>query len=256
MNLLKISNKIREAVIIRSLLFIIIVAAVRAQQLVPSWFQSLPEHEQINIAVGYTGRYRDRELARQAALNQARKNLAKQLKIRLIFEIQEMSDGYYRLIQPTFEEIYFENIKVYVDTHSQVLDSAYLDNRYYILLANSKNIEFDSIENGWGAKPSWTDQIPQSDNYVYGVGIVANYSYWKNGWQDADGYARFDACKNLRIQTASIRARNRMDNHSMHRKILKQSIDITVANSRIIERWYDIQRDVFYSLCRIPISNQ
>jgi len=227
-----------------------------AQEVIPVWFKSVPIDTEANLTVGYTGKFRDKNLARRVALNQARKNLAKQLKIRLIFEIQELSDGYYRLIQPTFEKIFCENINAYVDSNSVILDSAFIDDRYYILLASDANFsDFDSSQTTWGAKPPWIESLPKSNKYVYGLGMVANYSYWKNGWQDADGYARFDACKNLKINTSSIRTQNRMNRRVMNRKILRQSVDITAENSRIIKRWYDLQRDVFYSLCRIPVQN-
>jgi len=206
LNQLKISKKILEAVLIRSLFFIFLFSTglLEAQQSVPTWFKTLPQSGRVNISVGYTGKYRDKQLARQAALNQARKNLAKQKQVRLIFEIQEMSDGYYRLMQPTFEEIYFEKVKFQVDSHSVILDSAFIDDRYFILLTDDESYrDFHSLQVNWGAKPRWTETMPESKKYVYGVGMVANYSYWKNGWQDADSYARFDACKNMQLKSAS-----------------------------------------------------
>ncbi|MCF7885130.1 MAG: hypothetical protein K9M80_01425 [Candidatus Marinimicrobia bacterium] len=238
-------------------LFFISLYFLTAQQIVPEWFKVLPQHDPaINLAVGYTGKYRDRQLAQKAALNQARKNLAKQLRVRLIFEIQEISDGYYRLIQPTFEEIYYENLQAHIDTNSFVLDSVFVEDRCYILLSTDDNFTIKRSQlSNWGEKPIWTDSLPKKSNFVYGVGIVANYSYWKNGWQDADEYARFDACKNLKLESSSIRTEKRTGQYTINRKILRQSVDISVANSKIIERWYDIQRNVFYSLCRIPIQS-
>jgi hypothetical protein len=228
-----------------------------SQQIVPAWFKKIPDPGNgINLAVGYTGKFRDKKLAKKVALNQARKNMAKQLRIRLIFEIKEMSDGHYRLIQPTFEQIYYENVQNYVDNCSFILDSAFVDDRYYILLATDEKFK---VPGGglatWGPKPVWTDNLPEEQEYAYGIGIVANYSYWKNGWRDADEYARFDACKNLEIRNSSIRTEKRTDEYTINRKVMRQSVDMAVANSKIIERWYDMQRDVYYSLCRIPISS-
>lgn len=228
------------------------------QDRIPSWFKSLPQQaNSTTLSVGMTGSFSDRHLARKVAIHKARKTMAKQIRIRLIFEVQEMSDGFYRLFQPTFEQIYYENIMAYVDTSSIVVDSAFIDNRYYVLLSLfplRKSINSSIIS--WGTQPEWIEKLPDKDGYVYGIGMVANYSLWKNGWNDADEFARFDACKNFKINTAAIRTKKHTDQYTEERKILRQSVDIAVANSVIIERWYDQEQDIFYSLCRIPYEGK
>ena len=238
-------------------IFVVLITLLEfviGQGQIPSWFKSLPQQENSAIiSVGMTGNYSDRQLARKVAIHKARKTMAKQIRIRLIFEVQEMSDGFYRLFQPTFEQIYYENVLAYVDTTSSVVDSAFIDNRYYVLLSLfplRENINSSII--GWGARPDWIEKLPDKPGYVYGIGMVANYSLWKNGWNDADELARFDACKNLKINTAAIRTKKHTDGYTDERKIMRQSVDIAVANSVIIERWYDQKQDIFYSLCRIP----
>ena len=224
-----------------------------SQEKVPEWFKKLPG-KSADLSVGYTGQFLDKQLARDVALYHAYKSLAKQQKVRLIFELKQFSDGTYRLIQPTFQQIYYENILSQVKEQSIPLDSCFLQGRYFILLGYDHDKEFkingDTVN--WGTKPEWVNSLPASEDYVYGLGMVANYSSWKNGWQDADEYARFAACKNLRVKASSIRKEKQVNGLTTLRSISRQAVDTSIYNTKIIKRWYDLERDIFYSLCRAP----
>lgn len=82
--------------------------------------------------------------------------------------------------------------------------------------------------------------------------MVSNYSSWVRAWKDADEYARFDLGKNLKIAAHSVHATRRDNHFVIESKILRQSYNETIHDSKIAARWYDRENDTYYSLCRQP----
>lgn len=226
------------------------------QEIIPSWFEELPQSPAgIMFATGYAGKYSNQRLARRMAIYRGVKNLAKQKKIRLIFKVEELSDGRFRLLNPSFQEIFQEDVFNQVKSDFAVLDSAITEEGYFVLLGSParKSIRLHSSRTKtWDKKPSWTESLPQSQKWLYGVGIVANYSSMVRAWEDADEYARFDLGKNLEIETESIHAIQRDNRYLIESKIYKQTYDIILKEAVITHRWYDTDQDIYYSLCRMP----
>lgn len=214
----------------------------------------MPESPQGTMyAVGYAGKYQNPALAREAALQQALNNMAKQSQTRLIFEIEDITDGIFRLLNPTFDLSYEATALLKIAQNYTALDSSVTADGYFVLISYPPIMRTISAnDKGWGARPDWTISLPLSKEYVYGIGIVSNYSSWVRAWKDADEYARFDLGKNIEIAARSIHAVQRDNKYVVESKIIRQSYDLTLMNSVIIARWYDINNDIFYSLCRQP----
>lgn len=114
----------------------VFVYLITAQEIVPAWFEELPEAPAgFHYAVGYSGKYIDQSLAREAALSLAVSNLAKQLEARLVFELEELSDGRYRLLNPSFELCYDASRIAQIYENYTALDSSITSDGYFILIA-------------------------------------------------------------------------------------------------------------------------
>jgi len=231
------------------------------QTLIPAWFEEIPKSPVgIMLSVGYCGKYQDKNLARQAAINHAQIVMAKQEQIRLIFEVEEFADGRLRLLNPTFEQFYEESILSRIMQDYAVVDSLSTEDAYYVLLSYPSGDRLSIKSTGgksWGAQPKWTKELPGSGNFVYGIGMVGKYSSSVRAWKDADEYARFDLGKNIRLEVESVHAVQRDDRYIIESKIIRQSYDMSLYNSVIVSRWYDSANNIYYSLCRMqkPISD-
>lgn len=223
-----------------------------SQTVIPEWFENLPQPPPGTMySVGYSGKYVNHSLARESAIAVATKNMVKQIKSRLAFEIEELSDGRFRLLNPSFGLSYEKDIYVNIVDKCFIADSAITDNGYFVLLAYP-DIQHHISGNlkKWGNKPAWTEKLPLSKEYNYGVGIVSNYSSWVRAWKDADEYARFDLGKNFEIEARSIHTSKRDNKFIVESNILRQSYDKEFSNTIVISRWYDRENDTYYSLCR------
>ncbi len=226
-----------------------------AQTIIPGWFENLPDAPAGNMyAVGYSGKYINQSIARQAAIKKALHNMVKQQRTRLVFEIEEYSDGRLRLLDPSLELSYDESILNRIEATYATIDSSITYDGYFILISlNSlqRAPRVPSDDTGWDEnKPKWTTSLPKSKNFNYGVGIVSNYSSWVRAWNDADEYARFDLGKNIKIDAHSIHAIERDNKYIIESKILQQSYDENIEGAIIVSRWYDAENDTYYSLCR------
>jgi hypothetical protein len=205
------------------------------------------------LSVGYCGKYQDKNLAKQVAINHALIIMAKQEQIRLIFEVEEFADGRLRLLNPTFEQFYEESILSRIMQDYKVVDSLCIEDGYFVLLSCPSSDRFSVRSSGgkpWGAQPKWTKELPGSKDFIYGIGIVGKYSSWVRARKDADEYARFDLGKNIEIKAESIHAVKRDNKFIIESKIIRQSYDLTLKQTLIVSRWYDQENDTYYSLCR------
>ncbi|HPC35043.1 MAG TPA: hypothetical protein P5268_01885 [Candidatus Marinimicrobia bacterium] len=226
-----------------------------SQEYIPSWFEELPEVTGVRLAVGYSGKFTNEFSAKSTAVQLARKNMAKQISIRLKFDVEELADGRLRLLNPSFKEFYEGAVLNAIESNSTVVDSAITTDGYFVLLAFPA-VEYFSLPDAgdktWSVRPDWIENLPEEDGYVYGIGMVARYSNWVRAWQDADEYARFDLGKNLQIEAESIHAVQRDNRTTIESVILKQSYDLTIEGATIVARWLDTANGVYYSLCRAP----
>jgi hypothetical protein len=236
-------------------LFIITLSA-NSQTIIPEWFEKMPEAPRGTMyAVGYTGKYQNPSMARKAALYQALTNMAKQVQTHLIFEIEDIADGIFRLLNPTFDLSYEAVALLEVESGYTALDSSITTDGYFVLISYPPAKQAISAnDQEWGARPGWTINLPSSSKYYYGIGIVSNYSSWVRAWRDADEYARFDLGKNIEVAARSVHTVQRDNRNVVESKIIRQSYDLTLKNSIIIARWYDKNGDTYYALCRQPQS--
>jgi len=230
--------------------------AINSQTIIPEWFEKMPDPPTGTMyAVGYAGRYQNSALARKAALYQALTNLSKQVQSHLIFEIEDMADGIFRILNPTFDLSYEALALLEIESNYSALDSTISTDGYFVLISYPQTKhKISANDKEWGARPDWAVNLPSSNKYYYGVGMVSNYSSWVRAWRDADEFARFDLGKNIEVAARSAHSIQRDNRNVIESKIIRQSYDLTLKNSIVISRWYDKSSDIYYSLCRQPQS--
>jgi len=228
----------------------------KSMEIVPEWFINLPESGGNSLlAVGYAGYFEDVKLAKSVALNSALINMAKQRQLRLQFRLEELADGRFRLLNPSFEIFYEGDILEEVRANFSLVDSAVTENGYFVLISHpsgGKASESSAECLPWGSKPDWTENVPVSDRWLYGVGMVARYSSPSKAWRDADDFARFDVGKNMQIETESIQYRDQGERFTRESILMKQTYDLVLKRAVIIQHWYDTEAGAYYSLCRMP----
>jgi hypothetical protein len=230
--------------------------SANSQTIIPEWFEGMPDSPTGTMyAVGYAGKYQNPLLARKAALYQALTNMSKQVQSHLIFEIEDMADGIFRILNPTFDLSYEALALLEIESNCSAIDSSISADGYFVLIGYPQTkYKISANDKEWGACPDWTVNLPSSIKYYYGVGIVSNYSSWVRAWRDADEYARFDLGKNIEIAARSAHTIQRDSRNVIESKIIRQSYDLILRNSIVISRWYDRNNDTYYSLCRQPRS--
>lgn len=234
------------------LLLLAVPCIALCQDSFPSWFRQLPEvPEGYYLSTGYAGRFVNRTLGKQVALDMAIKNLYRQKGIKLRFRLEEIADGRLRITHPSYEMIYKPDLILEEGKDFRIVDSLYTDKAYFVLIVSPPDIELavrGEALTGWGSRPKWVDGIVSKDNLPCGIGLVSRYTSWTRAWQDADAFAYFDLARTVALNVESI--------HTMisrgfviESKIMKQELDVTIRDCVVTARWYDRDRDIYYSLC-------
>lgn len=226
------------------------------QQQIPDWFFNVPDISGHYVSVGYSGVFTDSNQGYAIAKDCAIKKLTKQVEVDLEFSLNEKSDGHFVLTNISYHEKLDSKILSEIRENCSTLDSLNIDGHIFMLVCfpsyNGKNINTNITR--WGEKPKWIEDIPKSKKWVYGIGSVSNYAHSVNGWYDSEETARFTALQNLIIDAKSGLIMKRYNYLAVQSSILNHSINKTINGSKIIRRWYDRKKDVYYSLCKMPVQ--
>ncbi|MFP4547739.1 MAG: hypothetical protein ACLFQM_06370 [Fidelibacterota bacterium] len=235
-------------------LILILTSSLFAQ--IPHWFKNLPESPPgVYLATGITGKYFNMKTARDIAVHQAVKSIAKQKSVDLIFELTTKSDGRFIIGRPDFEEIYEEIYYTTIMENHKIIDSVFTHESCFYLIqypADAKPVKVNHGLVAWGEKPGWVLQSPAAPDFHYGIGAVARYRRTTRGWQDADALSRFDLGKALFLEVETIREEIRTNNYTITKTFSEQFYNLTLKNCAVIKRWYDAETDQYYSLSHLP----
>jgi hypothetical protein len=95
--------------------------------------------------------------------------------------------------------------------------------------------------------PSWIEHIPESSTHWYAVGISPKYYYETSSWFQAEQEAR----KNLAFSKGiSIKDLTKVNGSGESKQVLE--VHVELKNIEVVERWRNIQNDLFYCLLRCP----
>jgi len=261
MNIVHLTRENRICIISANLFFVLQIIIFNTQnlwcqQLVPDWFINVPDISGHYVSVGYSGVFTDSNQGYAIAKDYAIKKLTKQVEVDLEFSLNEKSDGRFVLTNVSYHEKLDSKILSEIRENCSTLDSLNIDGHIFMLVCfpsyDGKNINTNITI--WGEKPKWIKDIPKSKKWVYGIGSVSNYARSVNGWYDSEETARFTALQNLIIDAKSGLIMKRYNYLAVQSSILNHSINKTINGSKIIKRWYDRKKDVYYSLCKMPVQ--
>lgn len=97
-------------------------------------------------------------------------------------------------------------------------------------------------------KPTWIDQIPSDEKFIYALGISPEYYNEINSWISSEK----EAIKSLAFQFKfSINALLKKEN--ITGEIIKEEqTEVNLKNLQVVGRWRDSNQKIFYTLIRMP----
>ena len=97
-------------------------------------------------------------------------------------------------------------------------------------------------------RPSWIDQTPRHDRYVYAVGVSQGYYYSASSWELAEHSARRNLSAYLSSKIKGIHLRNERSDL----EIIYSESDVTLLNTVTKSRYHDSTKNLYYVLVRMP----
>ena len=207
----------------------------------PKWFWQPPTN--FLSAVGYARTYYDRESSVDVATENAIEQLARQLQVNISGEIIAMNDQQAEKFQETISEGLRERI-----TNSHYLLNTFVTPKLtVVLISEQERSVSDKITPMSKNKPDWLYQIPNENEYEYGVGS-SNLTYFpETAWQKAEKRAIIDLAANLHSKIGSVNSHSK----AYHQNISNSKTKIRLQNVLVIARWFSIQDGSYHVLVRM-----
>ncbi len=95
--------------------------------------------------------------------------------------------------------------------------------------------------------PAWLEAIPRDTKSYYAVGIAPQYFYEKSSWDEAERLARRNLARTVCSTVKSLQKASTTESQD----IRYEELSVTLKDYRIIERWFDCDKKLFYVLVRM-----
>jgi hypothetical protein len=133
-----------------------------------------------------------------------------------------------------------------------VVVDAYTDRAKTIVLAgDSSCLRSSSLRERFGISrttdPRRIEEAPQDAGYLYAVGADPEYFHEASSWNSAEQRSRLSLARQLRLK---IRSLQKLD-AGQGQDLRSEEISVTLRNVRVVARWRDVRKKVFYVLTRI-----
>ncbi len=96
--------------------------------------------------------------------------------------------------------------------------------------------------------PAWVESIPQSNAYVYGLGVAPQYFYESSSWESAEKKARFNLARNKRVTLETMQKVGNRSGQEIRNEIVSEALH----DIEVVYRWRDAGRGLYYVLMRMP----
>ena len=231
---------------------------------IPRWFQETPENKSCIFAVGIANRYSNDLRSFMAAREDGVGNLIRSSKVRVRSGLAQYVVGSSIEVKSfTTEEIDSMLYKIAGD-NAVVLDSVLTNKQAIVLLGwnkeSSKNSESCTIP--WRLykintkplqQPHWVRLAPKKRGYMYGVGMGKSYSDLARSWNESAKNGRLEIGKQIKISQSKLEYHHDSGG-DFEKSWMEEVVDVTLKGAIVKERWYDTERDIYYTLIeyRIP----
>lgn len=149
-----------------------------------------------------------------------------------------------------YEQRYDTLLTEFYKTNMKVLDSYIDKQKTLVWVGDSACVRDESVRSlttiSAIRQPVWIEQIPEDNQYQYGVGFSQEFFYETSSWQTAEKNACMALARSVQVTLQSMQKRDAREAQN----IQNEELDVTLANIEIQERWKDEKKKIYYVLAR------
>ena len=227
-------------------------------QNLPDWFYLPPNHQDYFFGVGISEKYAAQEDAYANARLDAVHYISHQVELKIISGLADVSSGSKGLAREYINEQVDPQLFNQISKNIVALDSIIINNEAFMLIVISKNLSppnsnyynyayRESNQQKNTPTPKWIRQPPRKNGYIYGVGLGSRHKSTKSTWNNSAQNARLEIAQQKQSKIESLYL-NRTLTYTQDIEWIEQKTNIILKNSRLIERWYDMRTDIYYTL--------
>ena len=249
--------------------FFIVTSFFKAQEK-PTWYFSPPQSDNLFYAIGLSPKYQNDKDSFAAAQENAIGNLTREIKVRLISGSASVSSSSSYLEQSYAIELIDSTIYNSVSKNAVPIDSINYDGYAYYLMAIRRNLKkpVASSINQWiksdvslrdydneKGKPTWISILPKRKGIIFSVGMSSNYLHLNDCWDNSAKNARVNLAKEIQVRIKSMSVDYETGVISQHKEWIEETTNVELNDTPIIERWYDKNKNLYYTLIEHKLRN-
>ena len=249
--------------------FFVFTSFFQAQEK-PTWYFSPPQSDNLLYATGLSPQYQKPEDSFAAAQENAIGNLTREIKVRLISGLASVSGSGSYLKQSFAIEFIDSTIYNAVSKNAVPIDSINYDGYTYYLMAIRRNLKKPAASsiNQWiksdaslkyydneKKTPAWISILPKRKGIIFSIGMSSNYLHLNDCWDNSAKNARVNLAKEIQVRIKSMSVDYETGVLSQRKEWLEETTNVELNNTRIIERWYDKNKNLYYTLIEHKLRN-
>jgi hypothetical protein len=230
---------------------------VKAQEY-PRWFLEPGSIECERMATGYSEPTFNRDYAASYGFANAMENLALQTSIEVSGgELFWSTEGGKYFLGSDIRETIFADEILRASCRLKRADVFTASNLVLVLAVDDDceltNDKFKRVEISNAVSPEWTNAPPQKEGLYFAVGIAPEYYHEMSSWREAERMARRNLAAEVYSRFSQKRiieqqGRNQRLTVSEGQAIQLGEVNALLRNTRILARWRDTVRKMFYVL--------
>ncbi len=243
---------------------ILIVSGQSVGQPRPQWLYTPPQNPDLLYGVGISPLFRADSLTYRNARLNAIEELTEQYRVKIISKRVEKRFGgrslSYGYTIEVIDSVYYRRCY----RNARALDSIQTRDYAYILMAVDSDLSppgEDMILPGISGEyqsseiPGWVRQLPHRAGFLYGIGISPRYRDEDDSWNNSAKQARREIALTLWARRAYLENENVSGRGTFYQKWSEAQTDLVLERNRIIARWHDVKRQLFYTLIEYPLRD-
>ena len=232
-------------------------------QKAPDWFYHPPRGAHHLYSTGLAGRFLSDSLSYVIAKNQAIEQLAKHYSVTITAKYAESQHGS-RVRSRGFTTEAIDSTaywKIYAN--ATLVDSLTIAGNLFLLMAVDTTLKVPENAMGFNNSrklirppdtvPDWVKKPPSGEEHIYGVGISEKYMELSDAWEQSARAARQEIAMYFSMQKSSLTREKVNQFGTYHRKWSEDVSMVQLEKTRILERWYDGDHELFYTLMSAPL---
>lgn len=228
-------------------------------QVIPDWVYHPPRSSSIIYGVGISSLYTDESLSFKKACVNAIECMTKQYHVNITTKLAEVQNRGIVLNKAYSTEVIDSLHYWQIFQNAVQVDSFMNERNAFVLMAVSNNlsaiendirlgdVQYFDMSDSPNTSPDWIHITPRKAGSIYGVGLSSRYHKMKLSWDKSAEEARIEIAMVLGVKHGSLeRDYFRTESFTIGR--LEQTANVELWGARIIERWYNPHKKLFYTL--------